>query len=644
MKSLGYRLTGTVLAAFLAACIQVYSSPAPSGGQQASDSNGGADKSKGPFKPYAEVLKDTEQIDGLFILHKKRDNTLFMELTPDQLGEDFGLVLHYSRGIGDFNVHDGLRLSRSRLMRFERAGDQILLVHRNERFTADAGSPMAESLSDNVGHSIIAAFEIKSEHEETNNLVIDVTSFFVSDYPDVGRRLRFYYGDHPVNFEKKRSYVSNAMAFPENIEIDAMLTFKSTDFPRVGGPGVSDYRSIPVGVRYSMFALPEDPLMPRLADDRVGYFLVAQQDFSRDQEETSYVRYVRRWRLEKKDPSAALSEPVEPIVFYIDRSVPHEYRKYVKEGIEAWNRGFEAAGFKNAIVAKQAPTVEENPTWSAEDIRYSTVRWTAAHRMGYAIGPSQSDPRTGEQLNADILISSTFVRGWLYDWQEMGGPMAMMNRYQEAQRMLLTLPAEDAQYVCLAQLGKAHDIGAQYAMLVGLGVINPGEPMPEEYLGDAIRDLIMHEVGHTLTLRHNFKASTGIPFERLHDTSFTREHGLMVSVMDYGAVNVAADPDKQGEYFNTVVGDYDVWAIRYGYEDVMSGGEATNGMTVASGKAHKPEDELPYLARIAGEGTNPFFTYGSDEDNWIGPWAVDPLINPWELGSDPVKFARDLMR
>ena len=257
--------------------------------------------------------------------------------------------------------------------------------------------------------------------------------------------------------------------------------------------------------------------------------------------------------------------------------------------------------------------------------------------MGYAIGPSQSDPRTGEQLNADILISSTFVTGWRYEYAELVGSDGLMDQYLEAQEMLLHLSPEQAQYVCLAQIGKTHQLGVQYAMLLADGVIDPGEPMPEEYLADAIRDLIMHEVGHTLALRHNFKASSGIPYDKLQDKAFTRENGVQVSVMDYGAVNIAVDPKQQGYFYNVEVGAHDVWTIRYAYTPIdRQGRMGTNG-----DYAMTPEEELPGLRKIAEEVANPLHTYGADEDNWLGPFAVDPLTNAWELSSDPLAWARD---
>lgn len=639
MPRLSRTLTGGLALVVTTGCVQVHAPPpAPAPAAQASEAKKEGEKDKKePFKPWAEVLKETRSIEGLFTLHLKRDNTLYLQLRPDQLGSELGLVMHYSRGIGDFNVHDGLYLDETHLIRFERRGDHVYLVRVNPRFTADAGSPMRTSLEENLGHSVEAAFKIESEHDTTKAVLVDVTTFFVSDYADVARWIKLYYGNKAVSFDKGRSHVDKVQAFPENVEVDAALTFQANDPPVFGGEAVSDYRSIPLGIRYSIFKLPEEPMRRRLADDRVGHFLDAVRDFSRDRTETTFVRYVTRWRLEKKDHMQEVSEPVEPIVYYIDRSVPIEYRGYVREGIEAWNTAFEAAGFRNAIVVREAPA---DSTWSAEDVRYSTVRWTAAHRMGYAIGPSQTDPRTGEILNADILISWVFVQGWLYEYQELSGPDQMIRRYREVLQMERQLPPTLAQRLCYAAFGKQHQLGVQYAMLVGLGELKGGQPLPDEYLGDAIRDLVMHEVGHTLGLRHNFKASSGIPHERLHDTAFTGQHGVTLSVMDYGPVNVAAESKKQGHYWNKKVGTYDVWAIQYAYapiyDQAVSGASSRKGTPVAA-----PEGELPALRRLAQEASNPLHVYGTDEDNWLGPFALDPYTNAWDLGSDPVAYGRD---
>lgn len=632
----------------LTGCVHLYSppqQPAPSTTGQATASTQdstsgqkGSDKDKKePFKPWDEAVKDTRAIDGFLTFRLKRDNTLFLELRPAQLGMEFGMIMHYSRGIGGFNVFDGLYLDDTHLLRFERRGDQVYLVRVNPRFTATPGSPMRISMEENVGHSILAAFKVESEHDTTKSVLVDVTSFFVSDYADVARWIKVYYGNKSVSYDKARSYVDKVMGFPKNVEVDATLTFQASDFPILGGESISDYRSVPLGIRYSLFVLPQIPMQRRLADDRIGLFLDAQRDFSRDRDESTFVRYVTRWRLEKKDHSNELSEPVQPIVYYVDHTVPVEYRRYVREGIEAWNKAFEAAGFKNAIVARDAP---DDSTWSAEDVRYSTVRWTAAHRMGYAIGPSQTDPRTGEILNADILVSWSFVQGWLYEWQELAGPDALIRRYREALRIQRELPPSIAQHICYAAFGMQHQLGVQHAMLVGLGMLDGGQALPEEYLGDAIRDLIMHEVGHTLGLRHNFKASSGIPRERLNDTTFTAQHGLTLSVMDYGAVNVAVDPTKQGFFWNKGVGTYDKWTIRYGYTPIYAH-SAAGSLPGAGELVANPEDELAALQKIAGRASEPLHTYGTDEDNWLGPYAVDPHSSAWDLGSSPVGYATD---
>lgn len=613
-----------------------------------------------PFADWDETLEDTRAIEGFLTLHLKRDNTLYLEVPPERLGSEFGMLTHFSRGLGDLGVQEGLpAFGGTHLMELQRRGDRVFFVRKNPRFVADPGSAMATSLEENVGHSVLAAWDVESRNDSTEHLLVDVTDFFVSDYAATGDALGGVYGGPPLRLDAGRSHVERVHAFPENVEIDAFLTYEASDPPLFGGPGVSDYRSIPIGIRYSLFALPEEPMTPRMADTRVGYFLTARRDFSRDQAPSTYLRYVNRWRLEKQDHSQEVSPPVEPIVYYVDRSVPERYRPYVKEGIEAWNEAFREAGYENAVVARDAPTVEEDSTWSAEDVRYSTIRWTAAQNMGYAIGPSQVDPRTGEILNADILISWSFVRSWLDEYEELtagvsgstaalaGDPVAersgaagMARRYRQLERAVLESRPGAAARLCAADLYRSHQLGVQHAVLTARGVVPPGEGLPEEYVGGAVKDLVMHEVGHTLGLRHNFRASSEVPHDRLHDESFTGEHGVSLSVMDYVPVNVALDGGAQGHYWNPGVGTYDDWAIRYGYAPVYeqdeSGPFPETGTPVSD-----PEAEKVGLAKIAGESDDPLHAYGTDEDASSGPYGVDPATNRNDLGSDPLRYARD---
>lgn len=618
--------------------------------------NGDETEEDDPFKPWEKTLKDTEKIEGFFTLHQKEDRTLYAEVSPDQLGQDFGMVMHISSGVGVFNLHDGLPLSDTRLMRFRRVGQEVQLVHRNPRFRADEG-PMRASQKDNTGHSVVHTFDIVSRHDSTKHLLIELSDFLVSDYANVSERIKPYFNNKPVRFEEDRSTLDRAMGFPENVEVDVSLTYEGSDPPLVGQGAVPDYRAIPVGVRYSFFQLPETPMQARLADDRVGHFTNAVKDFSRDKQSDPYLRYVQRWRLAPDDTAAykrgELVEPEEPIVYYVDHTVPTEYRPYVKQGIEAWNKAFREAGYKNAVVAKDAP---DDSTWSAEDVRYSTVRWTAAHQMGYAIGPSQTDPRTGEILNADVLISSEFVRGWRQTYDRLipgqtggavegtktgSGPKLGqgLGLQQTSAALRQMFPSHLARRACWAERGMAQQLGLQRALLVGRGVIEPDASLPEEYLGDAIRDLVMHEIGHTLGLRHNFKASSGIDTERLHDESYTKEHGVSLSVMDYAPVNVALDSTKQGHYWNQTVGTYDEWAIKYAYLPVTEQ-SAEGSLTRSGALADTAQAERAALNKIAAQSSDPMHRYGTDEDNWLGAYAVDPLTNAWELGSDPLAYAQ----
>lgn len=653
---------------FLAGCLTINNQPAEgpspaagaSGGPEAAGAQQAEEQEDGPFEEWSEVLEDTREIEGYFTLHRKRDNTLYLELPPARLGEDFGLLMHYSQGIGGMFTQEGLPASSTQMLRFRRSGDRIYLVRRNPRFVADSGSAMQTSLEDNVGHSVVGAFDIQSRHDSTGHLLLDVTDFVVSDYSGTGERLGSYYQGGGPRLDPDRSHLGTVRGFPRNVEVDAQLTYEASEPPTFGGTAISDYRSIPVGVRYSFFALPDDPMQPRLADLRVGHFLTTVQDFSNDESTDPFRRYVNRWRLEKANPSQELSEPVEPIVYYVDRSVPERYREYVIAGIEAWNEAFRQAGYRGAVEARVAP---EDSSWSAEDVRYSTVRWTAAHGMGYAIGPSQVDPRTGEILNADVLIAANWIRFWLQDYQNLVAgrswldasvrdlvtpdPVSTENVGPGAgwRRQLRAAARGDAAglpgRLCFAGAFRARQMAIQYAVLAARGEVAPGEKMPEEYVGAAIRDLVMHEVGHTLGLRHNFKATTGIPYDRLHDERYTREHGVSLSVMDYVPVNIAGEEEDQGHYFNQSVGTYDEWVIEYAYAPVYGGGDGGTALSPAGATVERASAERPALKRIARRSSDSLHTYGTDEDAGLG---VDPRANAYDLGSDPLRYARDRSR
>jgi hypothetical protein len=399
-----------------------------------------------------------------------------------------------------------------------------------------------------------------------------------------------------------------------------MLTYSPSDRTNFGINTVPDDRYVAVTMHYSFSKLPDVPMTPRLADDRTGYFLNAVKDFSRDDHEHYWRRYVTRWRLEKKDPAAALSEPVKPIVYYIDRTVPERYRPYVKAGIEGWQKAFEAAGFKNAIIAKEAPA--DDPDYDPGDLRYSTLRWITSSEPSFgAIGPSRIDPRTGEILDSDILFEATIVQRRWRIYRDLTGPEATFElpMLREAESAL------PAHLRCDAAAGAS--VGMTLAHLATLmdGTAAPGSPIHERFVGQMLTHTVLHEVGHALGLTHNFAASTATPMDKLNDPAWSRDKGMMASVMDYATPNVSRDRAKQGDYYGSVAGTADLWMIRYGY--------------TPSGQTDVDADH-EFARKIAAESNAPGHVYVPDPDTY-GPFALDPRSNIWDLGDDPLGFAKE---
>jgi hypothetical protein len=451
-------------------------------------------------------------------------------------------------------------------------------------------------------------------------LLVDLAPMLVSDIGDMAEFMKQGFNNKGVRFDKERSAITSVKSFPENVEIEALLTYSPNDRDGLNLNTVPDDRYIPVTLHYSFTKLPDVPMMPRLADDRTGYFLQAVKDFSRDDQEHFWRRYITRWRLEKKDPTAALSEPVKPIVYYIDHTIPERYRPYVKKGVEAWQKAFEAAGFKNAIVAKEAPN---DPDYDPGDVRYSTIRWITSSEPSFgAIGPSRIDPRTGEILDADILFEASIVQRRWRIYRDLTGPAGSVFESPMLRQAESALPAE---LRCDAAAGAS--VGMTLAHLAAEmdGSVPPGSPIHEEFVGQMLAHTVLHEVGHTLGLTHNFRASTATPMDKLNDLGWTHDKGMMGSVMDYATPNVSRDRAKQGAYYGDNPGTADLWMIRYGY--------------TPSG-APDPDADYTFAKAIADESNQPGHEYSPDPDTY-GPDAIDPRSNIWDLGSDPLAFARD---
>lgn len=613
--------TGALVLAALLAALPAAAADKPKGTPGAAPA-AAADKPEKPFTDWKKATKDAEAKPGLFTVWKKRDN-VYLEIAPKQLGQPFLYVVSISRGIGSNFVLGGLPLD-DRMLQFERVGDRILLVQVNTRFTAPAGQPIDKARELSIPNSVLASFKIESEHDSTKAVLVDAGGFFVSDATDLTERMKQSLGNVSVRFDKERSAITHVKAFPRNVEVEALLTFSPNDRTRLSVEAVPDERYIPVSVHYSLCALPENPMMPRWADNRVGYFLEGIKDFGRDDKESFWMRYVNRWRLEKKDPAAAVSEVVKPITFYIDWTVPEKFRPWVKEGVEKWQKAYEAAGLKNAIVAIDPP--KDDPEWDAEDTRYSTLRWITSSQPSFgAIGPSRVDPRTGEIFDADILFEASMFQNYANAYRRYVDPQALAKTLLPASR-LEDLPAGlELDKLCLMGDALAEGGALQHLAMLMDEAIPPGGPIPDEYLRRATVWVVMHEVGHTLGLRHNFRSSTSTPVEKLHDPQWTGANGLYSSVMEYPTPNIDHSRSNQGDYYTSGPGTYDLWAIRYGY--------------TPSG-ASTPEADYAFARKIADESLKPGHEFSTDEDTYPAD-APDPRSNIYDLGSDPLQFAKE---
>ncbi len=584
-----------------------------------------ADDKDKPYQEWSKVLKDATTTRGFFTLHRKRDN-LYLEIRPDQLEKPVLGIFSFASGIGSHFVLGGLPLN-DRLIEFQRLGERVLVMEKNPRFVSAPGSTWEQATNLTFGSSVLASLKIESVHDSTKAVLVEFGQFLVSDLPDLaeglGGSLAGPTGPRSMRFDKERSALTSVKGFPENMEFEALLTYSPNARVGLTVDGVSDERYIPIKVHYSFSKLPDMPMQPRLADDRVGYFLNAVKDFGRDDAENFWVRYVRRWRLEKKDPSAALSEPVKPIVFYIDHTVPEKYRPWVKEGVEKWQKAFEAAGFKNAILAKDAPN---DSSWDAEDVRYSTIRWITSTQPSFgAIGPSRADPRTGELLDADILFEASMLQNYRNTYRRYSGPDEIAAETLPWMRLAQGPSDIPMEWRCEAQQGVADGGALLHAGLLVDGTLPPGSPVPDSYMHDAVVWVTMHEVGHTLGLRHNFRGSTATPYDKLNDKAWVEEHGMYTSVMEYPTPNISLDRTKQGYYYTRGAGSGDLWVIRYGY--------------TPSGKTDLAAD-YEFARAIADESTRPGHEYSTDDDTYPTT-ALDPRSNIFDLGDDPLRFATE---
>ncbi len=543
------------------------------------------------IKPYDKVItKEAKSDEGIFTVHRIKEK-VYYEIPKNLLNKEFLWVSQIAKttlGVG----YGGQALG-NRVVRWERNNNRVFLRDIAYDVVADPNQPISKAVRAANNDSIIMAFYIEALGKD-DAPVIEVTRLFTTEVTELSARTRL----RARGFDASRSFIERVVSFPENIEVEATHTFTSPPDatpaaatppnPFLGaGMGTG---SASVVMHYSMVKLPDKPMMPRLFDERVGYFTIRQTDYGKDEHRAPQRRYITRWRLEKKDPNAAVSEPVKPIVYYVDPATPIKWVPFIKKGIEDWQPAFEEAGFKNAIIAKDAP--KDDPEWSPEDARYSVIRWLPS-TIENASGPHIHDPRTGEILESDIQFYHNVMnlsRSWYF---VQSGPLD-----PRAQKL----------------------------------------PLPDDLMGELIRYVVAHEVGHTLGFQHNMKASSTYPLEKVRDRDWVKKMGHTPTLMDYSRFNYVAQPEDKIEVADLIpkIGPYDKWATMWGYKPIPGAGG--------------PDDEKETLDEWArAQDKNPWLRFstarsrGSDPGENTEAVGDADAVRATELGLKNLKRVADML-
>jgi hypothetical protein len=580
-----------------------------------------------PTQSYAAFMRGADHQDGVIDIVRK-DDQLYLDLKPEDFGKPFIVLPSITSGVGGDafagRVYDPL------VVIFKRVGKRVMWVTPNTRYVADKGTSAAASLAVSVADSVIQATPVIAEDPDKSHVVIEPT-IFLSDFEGIGADLGKSVAAPPslpgllvisvrpsFSVDATKSYYLSTKGFPLNDEISVNLTFNG---PANAMPTVPDGRGIPLVVHYSIVAPPaHDPnYVPRYADDRIGYFITARKHFGNDVSTLPTQRFIDRWNLD-----------AGPIVFTLTNEIPPIYRDTVRRGILAWNKAFAKIGYPNAIVVHDPPA---DPKFDPEDARYNSVRWITSESPDFvAESPHVSDPDTGQIIRTEVVIDGESLRSVRRGYVDRVLPVLQIKRnaFEAMDQLEPAATTDDLvasdDMTCDAEESEANQAALGMEMLIGQQ--HGTAAQREAYAQAFLYSTVMHEVGHTLGLRHNFEGSTAFTYAELHDPAFTHAHGTTGSVMDYTPANIAAPGERQADYFPNQLGPYDYWAIQYGYTPLHQ---------------HSSDAELPYLRKIAARSTDPGLAYGTDEDT-IDPYAVDPRIQRFDLSSDPLAFARDQFR
>lgn len=597
-------------------------------------------KKKEPEKPAAAAQKPAEQAGKKASIASKTKNTVafkglmtvyqdttdgktYLLLKKDQLGEEFIYWSYAENGLARVGLNRGA-FRYNQVFKVNRYFDRIDFEVLNTGFYFDPANPLSKSSEANVSPALLLSEKIVAEDEKSGDVLIEAGNLFLDEKMD---RVKPPRPEGPFaaamfalgNLNKGKSKYVHIRSYPANTDVVVDLVYDNPTASNPGGKDVTDPRAVTVRMQHSIIAVPKNDYKPRRDDFRVGYF-GQQVDDMTSPSATNYRDVINRWNLVKKDPNAAISEPVEPIVWWVENTTPVEFRDVIVKAGLKWNEAFEKAGFKNAVEVRIQPDTAD---WDAGDIRYNVLRWTSSPYPPFGgYGPSFVNPRTGQILGADIMLEYVFVSNRIKQ-AALFNNAGLLNLFEEDPHVGEGM---DQAHACKAGHYLQHNylLGMQALELAGASA-----ERKQQYLEESLYYLVLHEMGHTLGLNHNMKASQLHLPKDLHNKELTQSVGLVGSVMDYPAVNIHPDQNKQGQYFTTKPGPYDMWAIEFGYSTALADEAA----------------EEARLQRILARSTEPALIFGNDADDMRAPGkAIDPRVNVNDMSGDAISYSVERMQ
>ena len=573
-------------------------------------------KPKKKGKTIADLTKSSKKMEGLFTIFQDTvTGAVKLLVKEDQLNKDFIYFSQIANGVLDAGVFKGA-YGGSSVFHIKKYFNKIEFVAPNTSFYFDKDNAISKAANSNISDGTIASGKVLAYDKKTGEYLIDATKLFLSETFTRVKGPRFP-GQSPFafslgRFDSGKSKINEIKNYPENTNIKTEYVYSNPTVLNGGSAAVTDGRNVSIKVFHTFMNMPADDYKPRMDDPRVGYFFTQTSDMT-STSVTNYRDMIHRWKLVKKDPNASISEPVTPITWWIENTTPVEWRETIKEGVLAWNEAYEKAGFKNAMVVKVQP---DDAEWDAGDVRYNVLRWTSSPQPPFGgYGPSFANPRTGELLGADIMLEYVHFTNRVY-FDRVFSTAANYGIQSDEELKKELLLNKKAHLLC--SQGHVMHENNMFGQIV-MAASGASDLEMEGMKKEGMKSLIMHEVGHTLGLNHNMKASQLFSPEQLADAAFIKGKALTGSVMDYAGINLTNDRSKQGQYYDMAVGPYDVWAIQFGYQDFKNEAE---------------------MNALLNESTKPELIFGNDADDMRSPGkGIDPRVMTGDLSNDQIQYS-----